>query len=479
MQAQLYIAADAEVSVEGIHHALKSAGVRFGLQANAVEEALSNRAVPITIAEGVPAKPGTDDTLEFHLSRHLLDTEVCLGIRDDLHRKSEIPSVEAGQPIVTRTAGTPGTSGTDVFGNVVNPPPVLRYDLRALSGTEVTDDGGTVVAAITGRPRLQQDGRIYRFQAQPSYIHTGDVTMEVGHLTFQGDVTVYGNVMEGTSITATGSIDIHGNAIGPQIQAGQSIRVSGNVIQSKLTSGIERLFWQQLTPVLDKISLQLSELTDVLGQLNDRGQLAQLPFPKIASRVISLRVADYPETLQILQKLLNPQKNKTPLPAGADELRPLVQSLVPEQWTDLHSLQRLAAQVFKTKKDTEDMADISADIFLSYALNAKILSAGNIIVEGQGCIHSALEAGGEVKVQGKLRGGSVIAPKHIFAREVGSDAGALTTLSTGSRGRIEVDKAHENTLFAIGKSTRKLTEPIAKTRATIDAEGRVQLLSRH
>ncbi|MCW3488720.1 DUF342 domain-containing protein [Dethiobacter alkaliphilus] len=479
MHAELYIAADDQVSAEDIASEIEAAGVCFGLNKEAVNTALTSRDVPVTLATGEQPQPGSEDSLEFHVPEHMLDKDVCLGIREDLQRKSEIPSVEAGQPIVTRIAGTPGTPGTDVLGNTVEPPPIPTLYLRALSGTELSEDANTVVATITGRPRLERDGRMYRLQVQPSYTHPGDVTTSVGHLVFQGDVSVFGNVMEGTSISATGNIEILGSVNGAMLQAGQSIRVTGNVIKSEITSGTERLFWQQVAPLMAQISLQLYELAGVLEQLDERGQLSQLPFAQIASRVISLRFEEYPKTLQALQQAVLPQNKKTPLPSGAEELLPLVQCLNPEHWTNLSDLQTLATRVYQNKISVSDMTEIHADINLSYTLNAKIRSAGSIIVEGQGCIHSLLEAGEEIQVQGKLRGGSVQAPKRIFAREVGSEAGAITTLITGKSGRIDIDNAYENTVFVVGKGTRKVSEQIGRTTASLDQEGLVQLLNRH
>lgn len=68
---------------------------------------------------------------------------------------------------------------------------------------------------------------------------------------------------------------------------------------------------------------------------------------------------------------------------------------------------------------------------LSYCERAKIITPGNLIIDGN-CMHSELYVGGSLIVRGRLQGGSVHANGLVYAKnQIGDEKGAPTKLSLG------------------------------------------------
>jgi cytoskeletal protein CcmA (bactofilin family) len=477
MQAQLCISGDDTVDIKELLGALSDAGICYGIKEDAIAHALQNPGTTVLAAEGTQAVDGTADSLTFHIAERLLTGENVIGIADDLYRTFKVPSVEVNERLATRVPGIPGIEGTDIYGKPVKPPVQPVIYVRVASGVQLSDDGNTVLATIVGRPRMEKDGKTYRFQVLPYFTHTGDLTIEAGHVSFQGDVTVLGNVTEGVSITASGTVEILGNAIGAKIEAGENIHIRGNVIQSRLRAGAGKMIWVELGPLVDDIILELFELSGVFEQLESRGQLGKKPFAQTAAQVVSLRFPRYAEAVAKVTALAQAHE-KAPVNTGASDLKTQIQLYHPENWTSPEHLQLLISNAAQLREHGKASMQ-GGDIFLSYTLNAGVHAAGQIVIRGQGSMHSLLEAGKEIQIHGKLRGGSVQAPNSIYVKETGSAAGASTVLRVGSRGMIELDKTFENTLLFIGKSSLKITDTVGRSRASLNQDGRVELTGRH
>jgi len=478
MFAALSVEQEADVEATQIADALTKAGICYGIREIAVQQALTERNKPITVAKGTPLVPGTADNLTFHLSESLLSEELAFAIREDMHRSAEVPSVKAGDRLVTRIPGNPGVAGKDIFGKLLKPPVLPRIQLRAMSGTVLSEDGHTVIATISGRPHLRREGNVFRLQVMPNFIHKGDLTIEAGHLSFQGDITITGCVLENVSIKASGSVDVLGNVIGARINAGQTLQVRGNAIACHLSAGAALPVWPEISPIVTEIILELASFSAVLEQLDSRGQLAVLPFPKIASQLLSIKFPHYGELLQQLAELLSSHEKTPEKNTGVTEALLLAESLQPHSWADRQQLQTTVSHALEIRNKFDKAAEQRGDIYLAYTLNSAIYATGKIVIRGQGSIHSTLEAGEDVQIKGRLRGGTVRA-KTIFVREAGSEAGAATTLQVGSKGWIDVDKAYENTVFMVGKSILKITDTVGRSRLAIGKEGHTVLLNRH
>ncbi|MBS3898552.1 MAG: DUF342 domain-containing protein [Dethiobacter sp.] len=478
MLAALSVNHEAVVEAGHILDALTKAGICYGIRETAIEQALAQRNKPLTVAKGTPMIPGIADSLTFHVPESLLSEEIAFTIREDMHRSSEIPSVKAGDKLVTRIPGNPGVAGKDIFGKLLKPPALPQIQLRAMNGTVLSEDGHTVLAAISGRPHLRQERNVFRLQVMPTFIHRGDLTIEAGHLSFQGDITITGCVLENVSVLASGSVDILGNVIEARINAAQTLLIRGNAIACHLSAGATLPVLTEICPIVTEIILELASFSAVLEQLDNRGQLSALPFPTIAAQLLSIKFPRYGELHQQLSELLRGHERTAEKNTALTEALILAESLQPQSWADRQHLQDAVSRALEMRNKLDKAAKQRGDIFLSYALNSNLSATGKIVIRGQGCIHSNLAAGQGVQIQGRLRGGTVRG-ETIYVREAGSEAGAVTTLQVSSKGWIDVDKAFENTIFIVGKSILKIGGTVGRSRFAIGEEGHTVMFSRH
>jgi hypothetical protein len=476
--AKLIVEPDCELTADEIDREIHTADIVFGRKSGAVNQALQFRGVAIIIAEGKAPQPGRPAELTLFLDETLLTAEANSSVADNLRQELVIASVKPGQVLAKVTPAEPGIPGLSIHGKELPAPAEDKIHLRALKGATLSDDGLQVTAAVIGRPRLEKKKNIYSFQVIPCFVHRGDVTVQQGHISFQGDISIIGNVTEGTFVSALGNIEVFGNVIGAKVSAGQSVSVSGNVIQGTLEAGIYYLLVAEILLVLDELNTLFIELLNMLNQLSSSPHLAKLPFSHIVKQVITMRNLPWDETLKKLENAIE----KIKPPALADEVkkaRKLIENLTAIAWQDIGSLSSAVASVRELRRNLEEAGGTGGDIKVSYSLNSTLTAGRNILIRGQGCMHSHLNAGEEVRIDGRLRGGDVITSRLLYAREVGSEAGAATTLSVSAKGRIEVDKAFENTLFTVGSFTYKLSETTGRSRTAFNENGHLYLLHRH
>ena len=176
------------------------------------------------VAEGVPATPGRDATLElaFDPNPHNAPVEQEDGSVD--YRAAVVQRfVDEGALLVTRHPPVPGEPGKDVFGNAVAPRPASDRALATMRGKATTIVGDTLVAAIGGRPVVQGE----KIEVLAVYEVAKDVDFSIGNIEFNGDVIIGGDVHPGFSIRAAGSVIVRGIVDRASVTAGKDITARG------------------------------------------------------------------------------------------------------------------------------------------------------------------------------------------------------------------------------------------------------------
>lgn len=478
LMAKLIVEPSCKLTADEIDSEIHAAGIVYGRKSDAVTKALHLRGTPVVIAEGKAPRPGRPAELILFMDEDLLTNETISSVAANLRQELVIPAVKPGQVLATMIPAEPGIAGLTIDKKEIPPPAENKLYLKALKGVVLSEDGLQITATVIGRPRLKKNKNTYTFQVNPCYVHRGDVTVQQGHISFRGDISVMGNVTEGTLVSALGNVEIFGNVIGANVSAGQSITISGNVIQSTVEAGIYFLLIDEIISVLDELITLLIELLNMLTQLSASPQAAKLPFAHIVRQIITMRDLPWDETVLKLKKAIEKIKS----PAMADEVKntsKMIESLTNIAWQDIRSLGSAIAEVREIRRNFEETGGTGGEIKVSYALNSRLTAGKNILVKGQGCMHSHLKAGEDVRIDGKLRGGEVTTNRFLYAREVGSEGGAITTLSVSPKGRIEVDKAYENTFFIVGSFSYKLSKTTGRSRTAFNEDGHLYLLHRH
>ena len=215
--------------------------IRYGLRDDAEIEAYLREGAqsghPFRIAEGTPPQPGRDARIEYHFDTDPLKVgTIKEGGNIDFRDKGELPQVGKGDLLAERIPPEEGIPGKAVSGREIPPPKPRNLKLRKGKGSELSEDGLQLIAALGGRPEISADGKVYVF---PEHAIRGDVDLKTGHVEFEGEIQVAGTVtrgfrvqggslvaneIEGAEVDVQGDVAVTGGIIGATIRLGGNLR---------------------------------------------------------------------------------------------------------------------------------------------------------------------------------------------------------------------------------------------------------------
>ena len=139
--------------------------------------------------------------------------------------------------------------------------------------------------------------------------HHGDVNLESGNIRFNGDVRIFGNIVENMLVEARGSIYVEGNGYGAVIKAGEGIQVTRNIIKCQVEGGLhfsllEKVLMQ--VRILEKeYNAFLNALQQVVSALAGKGEeLDKNYFQRIARAVLQKLSSSMPERLNQIESII-------------------------------------------------------------------------------------------------------------------------------------------------------------------------------
>lgn len=215
--ASVYVAApehpNNRFSVGELRDAIRKKGITAGIDdrllAEMADEQLYN--TEIVFAQGTPAVNGRDGSV-----RVLLEPET---------------EVSEGDEICRIVPAEKGVNGFDIYGNVIRAVNGRAPDIPQGYNTSLNRDRTALVAAATGKLKLE-DGF---FSVRNEMLVEGDVFRTVQPLTFAGDIIVTGNINEGAMVNAGGHLHVFG-MVKKATVTGKQITVDGAVLSSYLTA---------------------------------------------------------------------------------------------------------------------------------------------------------------------------------------------------------------------------------------------------
>ena len=214
MLAQLYINVSTKEFEENKQEILKQAekelddaGIIYG------RIALQNEAFkpgePINAAVGRKPQKGADAAvtyIEIPERRPVIREDGSA----DYFEMNFVTPVKQGDWLGEKISAQEGIDGKDVLGNVLPAPrgddEKIYYDRKSVTDEE--EMGKIVLRAVHGGALESIDGLI---GVGKQLVISGDVGPETGSITFDGSVVVYGTVLAGFSVNATGDISVEGN----------------------------------------------------------------------------------------------------------------------------------------------------------------------------------------------------------------------------------------------------------------------------
>ncbi len=218
---------------QDVIQALKDKGVVYGIDEDAIRQALDSRKYgqEVIVARGQAPQDGEDAKLTYHFKP---DRKSRPEIREDgtvnYHSLDNIENVAKGQVLVTLTPHTLGVDGKTVRGTVVRAKPGKPLVLPAGKNVVVSDDGLKLIAAIDGKVEMI-GGRVHVYSVHEV---KNNVDNSTGNINFVGSVIIYGNVLSGFEVKAGGSIEVRG------VVEGATLIAEGDVILRKGLQGAKK-----------------------------------------------------------------------------------------------------------------------------------------------------------------------------------------------------------------------------------------------
>lgn len=233
MEAYLFITpprGGKPVTREDVNKALEQAGVKAGIDEEAIELALSMERMtePLVVARGKAAEDGQPARIDYKFNpggmpgkpKELIDGRV------DFYNLDLIQNVEAGQVLAEKIPATPGVPGFTVTGEELPPRQGKDVVLAAGKNVELINDGLVAVSTINGHVVLQGN----KITVSNILEVKGDVDFSTGNIDFKGSVIVKGSVNDGFTVKAEADIEIQGSVSGGFVHCGGNLKIKSGIV---------------------------------------------------------------------------------------------------------------------------------------------------------------------------------------------------------------------------------------------------------
>lgn len=202
--------------------------INFGLNETAVSSLIERKVYlkPAPVAAGKEPVKGADGYLSFLFkTEHTYSPVILSDGNADYKNLDLFESIHADAEIVKKIPPEKGIDGYNVRGEVIQAKPGAEAKLPSGKNIRVSDNGQSLIAAKSGRIDYI-NGRI---EISDVYKISGDVDLTIGNINFEGDVFVYGNVISGFTLNASGSIEVTGFVEGSILKAGKDIILKNGI----------------------------------------------------------------------------------------------------------------------------------------------------------------------------------------------------------------------------------------------------------
>jgi hypothetical protein len=188
------------------------------------------------IARGTAPVPDAPPEIRYHFDTDPLKIGTLTedGLMDWKERGT-LPQVKEGDLLAEKIPGSPGKEGMDVYGKKIPVPKAREKRFKCGKGARKSEDGLQVYATLSGFAKLSISEEI---SVMPTLHIEGDISLETGHVTFDGHIEVAGTVekgyrVKGGSLRANeirdARIDIDGDISASNGIFGATIRCGGGL----------------------------------------------------------------------------------------------------------------------------------------------------------------------------------------------------------------------------------------------------------
>ena len=424
------------MSKEEIISSINGAKVVFGINESAIEDFVNNPEYckKIVVAKGQNPVDGKDAVITYNFQT---DKSAKPQLKEDgtvdFHHLNNISNVKAGDVLAVLTKEDPGVSGTDVFGNPVRPKKVNRLVLKHGNNIELTEDGLQLISKVSGHVTLE-DGKVF---VSDNYDVPADVDNSTGDISYNGSVTIKGNVRTGFVIEAAGDVEVFGVVEGAKIVSGgdivlhrgiqgmgkSNIVAKGNIISKFIESADVKVEGYVETDTI------LNSNISAKGDIYVRGRSASLiggnvrsatlieaavigsPMgtttcvevgidPEVRDRVKKLKniIAEKTAETEKLQQILTMLRKKKDMGVLEQEKVPMLAQLTKNIILNTSDIKTATTEMEETEKLLEENINARIRAVKSIHPGTKVIVAGDYVYVHSEVIHSEYrKVNGEIK----------------------------------------------------------------------------------
>jgi len=212
------IVEDHEVHLSEIEASLESNGVVYGIDRNALVEALRNPGRRVIVAAGSRHTDGINGWFEKTESRPETDSE----------KKFGITNINSGEIIGIIHKRTPGSVGVDVFGRKVQPKQGAQFNIFTSPNIKRTDSDTQTVLEATADGNLKIGSA--SIEIIPEHVIRQDIDYSDGEIEFAGSLKIIGDVKGSSSIKVKHNVFIQGSVEDAKIISGGDVTVKGSFV---------------------------------------------------------------------------------------------------------------------------------------------------------------------------------------------------------------------------------------------------------
>lgn len=182
----------------------------------------------VCVAIGQKELNGMDAYLEYYFETDRSKVRILTDERTgqvNLKELNLIQNVTQGEKLAKKNDAQEGEDGFTVTGRLLTANSGKDTAIQLGKNVKLAEDGCTIVAEINGQ-LVFSNGKI---NVEMVYIVDGSVNLKTGNISFLGNVIVTGNVEEGFSVRAVGSVEVHGTVNRAMIDAGGDLIVNAGI----------------------------------------------------------------------------------------------------------------------------------------------------------------------------------------------------------------------------------------------------------
>lgn len=217
-----------KIKPDEIVSVLKDKNIVFGLKYNVIERICSESKTVFNemIAEGIPHENGSDAKIELNFNKeHRAKPQILEDGRVDFKNMGFVEIVRTGDILATKIPLTKGKNGTTVTGKVIRAKDGKEAVFKIGKNVKLSSDGLSVISEVDGTIVYDND----KFSVIQMLEIKGDIGVETGNISFQGQVIVNGNVTSGYEVVCEGDLVINGVVEGATLKSGGNLTISRGI----------------------------------------------------------------------------------------------------------------------------------------------------------------------------------------------------------------------------------------------------------